>query len=148
MALAVKNAAARGLTIVAAAGNSGGSVGFPGAYPESIAIAASDLFDGVTGFSSRGPEVDLIAPGQDINSTKMGGGYHRLAGTSMASPHVAGLAALAIAAHGAQNPADLKKLLIDAAKKLPRASAELQGAGIVDAGRLVSSQVAAAVGGL
>jgi subtilisin family serine protease len=124
-----------GLTIVAAAGNSGGPVGFPASYPETIAVAASDIKDAVADFSSRGPEVDFIAPGVDVKSVKMGGGWVELSGTSMATPHVAGLAALAVA-RGASTPAAVRAMLKKAATPLPGLSSDLQGMGMIDAGKL------------
>lgn len=87
-----------GVTIVAAAGNSGGPVIYPAAYPEVIAVGATDSTNAVPYWSSRGPELDLTAPGVSIYSTywtKRGGNtYTTLSGTSMASPHVAGTVAL------------------------------------------------------
>ncbi|MBI3297730.1 MAG: S8 family peptidase [Elusimicrobia bacterium] len=133
---AVKAAAAAGVAIIAAAGNSGGSVGFPGAYPEVICIAASDSSDKVASFSSRGPEVDFIAPGVGVNSTKLGGGTTKMSGTSMATPHVAGLAALAVA-RGARGVEAVRKALAAAAGTFPDVPAEQQGGGMIDAGRLV-----------
>ena len=126
-----------GLVVIAAADNSGGSVGYPGAYPEAIAVAASDSEGKVASFSSRGPEVDVIAPGVKVLSTYMGGGYKELNGTSMATPHVTGLAALAIAAHGTHDPAQIRKLLLGAASPLADAPVEQQGAGMIDAWNLV-----------
>ncbi len=126
-----------GVVVVAAAGNSGSSVGFPAAYAGCIAVAASDAADKVASFSSRGPEVDLLAPGVNVSSTYMGGGYDKLSGTSMACPHVSGLAALAIAAKGLSGEKAVRAALTAAAKALPNVPATQQGAGIVDAGKLV-----------
>ncbi len=124
-----------GLLIVAAAGNGGGPVGFPASYPETLAVGASDNKDAVAGFSSRGPEVDFIAPGVDVKSVKMEGGWVELSGTSMATPHVAGLAALAVA-RGASTPAAVRAMLKKAATPLPGLAATLQGMGMIDAGKL------------
>jgi len=78
----------------------------------------------------------VIAPGVAINSTRKGGGYTSLSGTSMACPHVAGLAAIAAGA-GAKSPAQIRATLTGAAKKLPGLTPEQQGAGLVDAFKLV-----------
>lgn len=132
---AVQAALAKGMTIVAAAGNSGGAVGYPGAYPETIAVGASDSSDHAASFSSHGPEVSFIAPGVDILSAKMGGGYVSLSGTSMASPHIAGLAALAYAT-GATTPSALRAALDGAARPIAGLTPDYAGRGMVLAGNL------------
>lgn len=139
---AVKKAVEAGVSVIAASGNSGGSVHFPGAYPEAIAVAASGSDDSVAAFSSRGPEVDFIAPGVDVESTFKGGGYRKLSGTSMATPHVTALAALA-AGQGARGPEAVRQALKRAARKLPDAPAEQQGEGMIDAGLLGRRQLTA-----
>src|SRR3989338_1112339 len=100
---AVRRANAAGIVQVAAAGNSGGAVIYPAAYPEVIAVSATDSNNVIASWSSRGPEVDLAAPGVSIYSTYKGTGYKTLSGTSMASPHVAAAAALLLNDHIGSN---------------------------------------------
>ena len=133
--LAVRYAVSHGVTLVAAAGNSGGSVEYPGAYDGVIAVAASDDHDQLASFSSRGRQVEFIAPGVDVNSTIPGGRYAVYSGTSMATPHVAGLSALAVA-RGAAGPDGVRAALERAAAPLAL-SADQQGHGMIDAARLV-----------
>lgn len=132
-----------GVTIVAAAGNSGGAVNFPAAYPEVIAVSATDINNNLASFSSRGPEVDLAAPGVSILSTYKGNSYATLSGTSMASPHIAGSAALVINSpvgiydanlNGQWDPAEVKQKLQDKAVDLGTAGFDnLFGWGLVNA---------------
>ena len=134
---AVSFARGAGVVIVAAAGNSSGTVSFPGAYEDTIAVTASDSADNLADFSSRGPEVDFIAPGLDVLSAKMGGGFISYSGTSMAAPHVAGLAALVVSQGyvGRNGPDGVFAQLKKAARPLPILSAQMQGAGMIDAGK-------------
>jgi subtilisin family serine protease len=133
MRMALVYAKHRGVVVVAAAGNSGGDVSYPGAYEETLAVSASDSSDRIAEFSSRGKQVDFIAPGVGVKSTIPGGGYERYSGTSMAAPHVAGLAALAVS-QGASGLAGVKAMLGAAAKPLEGLKPEEQGAGMIDAG--------------
>ena len=129
-------AKAAGIAVVCAAGNDSGPVNFPAKYPEAIAISASDSSDRLASFSSRGAEIVIIAPGVSIYSTRKGGGYATMSGTSMACPHAAGLAALAIGG-GAKTPDEVKAALQAAATPLPGLKPTDQGAGLVDAFKLV-----------
>lgn len=136
MRAAVMYAAARGVTVVCAAGNDGGAVNYPAAYPETIAVSALEREDRIAPRSSRGREIDLIAPGVDVRSAVPGGAWARYSGTSMAAPHVSGLAALAVA-RGARGREQVLRVLRAAARPIAGLREHEQGAGVVDAGRLV-----------
>jgi subtilisin len=110
----------KGVLIVAAAGNSQGgnpvppaasNVGYPGKYRNVIAVSAIDSTNVIAPFSSRGPEVDLCAPGVNILSTIPNGQYGTMSGTSMACPHVSGVAALTWGAHRFSNNEQIWNLL-------------------------------------
>jgi len=142
---AVQRVNSAGIVQVAAAGNSGGSVLYPAAYPEVLAISATDQTDTIASWSSRGAEIDLAAPGVSIYSTYKGSKYQTMSGTSMASPHVAGAAALVLSvpskceylidAISGCSPAEVQKRLEMTAKDL--GASDLYGYGLVDAEKAV-----------
>lgn len=106
---AFKNAADAGLLLVASAGNAGegaDTVGYPAKFSTVVAVASTTGSDERSSFSSTGPAVELAAPGSGIYSTLRGGGYGYMSGTSMAAPHVSGVAALVIAAGVADSNGD------------------------------------------
>jgi serine protease AprX len=139
-------AVSRGIVVCVAAGNEGPmarTVGSPGAATDVITIGATDRRDGVASFSSRGPtrdgrtKPDLCFPGVDIVSARAAGttmgsplGDHYTAGsgTSMATPHAAGLAALLLQARMGSSPAQIKKALMETALDLG-VDANAQGTG-------------------
>ncbi len=92
---AIKYAYSKDVILVAASGNDNiNDLGYPAAYPEVIAVAAVDHFKQKAEFSNYGPYIDVAAPGVNIASTYPNFEYAAMSGTSMSSPHVAGLAGL------------------------------------------------------
>jgi hypothetical protein len=118
---ALKNAVAvarsRGALVVAAAGNAGtsGTVSYPAAYPEVLAVASVTKLGAVSSFSSRGSYVDVSAPGSSILSTYKDGTHRIMSGTSMAAPHVSAAAALLFAAHPQATPDQVSQALCESA---------------------------------
>ena len=135
---AICSATAAGVTFVVAAGNdardAAGSA--PASYDEAITVSALADFDGSAGggaaatcradeddtfanFSNFGADVDIAAPGVCITSTWKGGGLETISGTSMATPHVAGAAALLAVRHPGASPSDVRARLLAAATPGP-----------------------------
>ncbi|MFJ3924765.1 S8 family serine peptidase [Streptomyces sp. NPDC090022] len=108
---AVQRAIRAGFTVTAAAGNAGTDAcgSSPGRVAEVVTVGASDREDRRAAYSNHGPCVDLFAPGSRVTSAWMGlpSAVRSMSGTSMAAPHVAGVAALLLAAHPGATPAQV-----------------------------------------
>ena len=120
----MEEAWARGLLLVASAGNSGvcggktDTVGYPARLDKPIAVAATTTDDKSPCWSSTGPSLDLAAPGVNILSTKLGGGTTTMSGTSMSAPHVSGVGALVLSKNVTLTNAAVKAILLKTAQDL------------------------------
>jgi type VII secretion-associated serine protease mycosin len=142
---AVKRAVDAGIVIVAAAGNLSGSTQFkepvyPAAYPGVLGVGATDHAGRAVYFTLHGPWVDVAAPGSQIRSTALGGGYATGDGTSFASPLVAGAAVLVEATFPALTRAEVLTQLTSTAHDagIPGRD-DVYGAGILDAAAAVGA---------
>jgi subtilisin len=124
-----------GVLVVAAAGNSGtrgkqNTIGYPAKYASVMAVGAVDSSNNRASFSSVGNELEVMAPGVNILSSVPGNGYDYFNGTSMASPHVAGAAALVMASNPGLSNVQVRQKLNDTA--IPLGSAFYFGNGVID----------------
>ena len=132
---AFDNSYAAGVLHVAAAGNSGippgkgDSVIYPARWESVIAVAATDEGDKRARWSSTGADLELAAPGVDIYSTLLGGGYGEKDGTSMASPHVAGTAALVMVSGAVSDTDGLYGIANEVRERLSATADDLGDAG-------------------
>lgn len=147
MAAAVNQLSASSSTLfVVAAGNSGcpGCIGSPGSADAALTVGAVDSSDELAYFSSMGPRFgdqalkpDITAPGVDIEAARSSyvdgsGSYQQMSGTSMATPHVAGAAAILAQEHPDWGGQRIKDALMSSAKAMPGRTAYEVGAGRVD----------------
>jgi len=140
---ALRRAVAHGVLVVGIAGNDGTDrIGYFGAWPEVLAVAAVDRYGRPARFSNRGPEVDLAGPGVQVVSFAPGGELITGSGTSFAAPHVAGTAALLLSLHPDLGLEELVELLTGSAVDLDAPGPDpATGAGLVDAGAAISQAV-------
>ena len=133
---------AKGMLPVIAVGNEGpGTSRSPGNYPESLSVGACDEEGCVAYFSSsqafpnplNRTVPDLVAPGVDVVSASRGGGYQALSGTSMATPHVAGLAALLMEAKPSASIVEVEQALLGSTARHCHQDPERGGGGVPDA---------------
>jgi Subtilase family len=148
---AVETATNAGVIFCIATGNAGAfqTISSPGNAPSAISVGATTLDDAIADFSSKGPvsgtlaiKPEVVAPGVGIVSAKIGGGTLAANGTSMATPHVAGVAALLRAVHPGWSVADIKAAIVGTAERLTD-DVMAQGAGRVDALRAAGADVVA-----
>lgn len=140
---AIKYAYERDVVLIAATGNDNtDQLGFPAAYPEVIAVSATDDHGKKATFSNYGDYVDVVAPGVSIASTYMNHQYAALSGTSMASPHVAALAAMIKATHPVLNNQEIKAILVQTSNDLgPSGKDKYYGYGQINVNQALSSSM-------
>lgn len=122
---AIAYAIGKGVVVVAAMGNDGtANPSYPAAYPGVVAVGAIDSADKKASFSQTGSHISLAAPGVGILSTYLAGGTTTMSGTSMATPHVAGVAALIKAVKPSATGAEIAAILRDTARPLTDAAGD------------------------
>jgi subtilisin family serine protease len=143
---AIKNAQVADHLFVAAAGNSYANADTQPTYPAAydldniISVAAMDKSDGLAAFSNWGVRtVDLGAPGVSILSSVLGGGYASYSGTSMATPHVAGAAALLYALHPDWGYAQAREQLLATTRAVPALLGRTVTGGVLDSYNAMSN---------
>ncbi|MFD1646369.1 S8 family peptidase [Haloarchaeobius litoreus] len=144
---AVSYAVNNGSLPICAAGNDGtGSVSYPAAYDECVAVSAVDENEDLADFSQYGPNLDVAAPGVDVLSTWNDSPYNSISGTSMACPAASGVAALGKAVEPGLSATELRSKLKNTAVDIGL-SAEEQGAGRVSAVDIVGGDGGGGGGG-
>jgi subtilisin family serine protease len=109
----------KGVLVVAAAGNDyGGPVSYPAKYDSVMAVSAIDSSNLLASYSNVGPEIEVCAPGSSVLSCYPGDQYKSMSGTSMACPHVAGVAGLVFSENQYLSNNDVRNILCDTATDL------------------------------
>jgi subtilisin family serine protease len=129
-----------GIIVCAAAGNEGYGAEYPAACDGVISVAAVDYNNKHAKFSNIHNSVDISSPGVSIFSTYLGNGYKQLSGTSMATPHVAGVANLCVSVKNNLDNQKFEKLFVDTSLILGAGESyqkEKYGAGLIQADKLV-----------
>jgi subtilisin family serine protease len=137
----IKTASAKGVIFIAAAGNNGPKAppAYPAAYPDVIAVTATDEDDKLYAKANQGDYISVAAPGVDIVVPALMGHYGLASGTSMAAAHVSGVAALLLEGQAALSAAEIRAILASSARQpVKTLSKEAIGAGIVDAAGAVA----------
>jgi subtilisin family serine protease len=145
LALALAAAAKKGIVLVAAAGNAGPKSAplYPAAYPNVIAVTATDPDDKLFVRSSRGHHIAVAAPGVDILAPAPSDTYQIMTGTSVAAAQVSGIVALLLEAKPGLTPQAVRKALLSTARDLgPKGRDDQFGAGLADAYSAVQSLTA------
>lgn len=151
---AIDTVVAKGVIVVAATGNAASAVAAPANCDGVIAVSAGQPDGSLAGFSNKGPEATITAPGTSVLSTyrntagtwapkKYGTGYSTLNGTSMATPHAAGVVALLASLDPGLTAAEATSILTSTARSYPANCTEC-GAGLLDAGDAVAAVTPAA----
>ena len=131
----------QGVLLVAAAGNDmKGSVIYPAGYRQVMAVASGNQDDERFYQSNFGAGVDIVAPGNEILSTQIQNTYRLLSGTSMAGPHVVGVAALMMSKRPNLTAEEIRQILVSTAKPMPK-SPEFMGAGYLDAATAIQRSI-------
>ncbi|BBN83391.1 hypothetical protein PA25_33760 [Pseudoalteromonas sp. A25] len=132
---AFQNSYNRGVLHIAAAGNSGNSsLSYPASYDAVVSVAAVDSSENKASFSQYNSQVEIAAPGVGVNSTWNDNGYKSISGTSMATPHVSGVAALVWSHFPNCTNDEIRKVLNNTAKDKGTAGRDTSyGYGIVQA---------------
>ncbi|RLT42520.1 MAG: DUF11 domain-containing protein, partial [Chloroflexi bacterium] len=143
---AIAYAVSKGVVVVAAAGNDNTSANrYPAVYETVVAVGATDYNNARWSLSNFGPNVDVMAPGASVWSTRPGNTYAFMSGTSMATPHAAGVAALILSINPNLTSAEVKQALQDTATDMGDPGYDsMHGYGRINAGAAAASIPAAA----